>query len=36
MVERRAIPSSLRLTAAGEDMRQLALRLRDEIAARWV
>ncbi len=26
-------PSSLRLTAAGEDMRQLALRLRDDIAA---
>ncbi len=25
-------PSSLRLTAAGEDMRQLALRLRDDIA----
>jgi DNA-binding transcriptional LysR family regulator len=26
-------PSSLRLTAAGEDMRQMALRLRDDIAA---
>lgn len=26
-------PSSLRLTAAGEDMRQLALRLRDDISA---
>lgn len=26
-------PSSLRLTAAGEDMRQLALRLRDDITA---
>jgi DNA-binding transcriptional LysR family regulator len=26
-------PSSLRLTAAGEDMRQLALHLRDDIAA---
>lgn len=26
-------PTSLRLTAAGEDMRQLALRLRDDIAA---
>lgn len=26
-------PSSLRLTAAGEDMRQLALRLREDIAA---
>jgi len=26
-------PSSLRLTAPGEDMRQLALRLRDDIAA---
>lgn len=26
-------PSSLRLTAAGEDMRELALRLRDDIAA---
>jgi DNA-binding transcriptional LysR family regulator len=26
-------PSSLRLTAAGEEMRQLALRLRDDIAA---
>lgn len=26
-------PSSFRLTAAGEDMRQLALRLRDDIAA---
>jgi DNA-binding transcriptional LysR family regulator len=26
-------PSSLRLTAAGEDMRQLALRMRDDVAA---
>lgn len=26
-------PSSLRLTAAGDDMRELALRMRDEIAA---
>ena len=31
LVER--TPSGLRLTAAGEDMRQLALRLRDDIAA---